>query len=45
MVLAVWKTIIISVCASLVALSFGASVQLICRNVLFCYSVSGEEVA
>jgi hypothetical protein len=46
MLLTVSKAVFVSVCTSLIALGFGASVQLVCRNLLFCRGGGGvEEVA
>lgn len=43
MLLTVSKTVIISVCISRIAISFGESVQLVSCNLPFCYGGVGAE--
>ncbi len=46
MPLTVSRVVIVSVCTSLIAIGFGASAQLLSRDLLFCHGGGGgEEVA
>jgi hypothetical protein len=43
MLLTVSKTILVSVYTSLIAVGFGASVQLVFRDLLFCHGSGGRK--